>query len=131
MGFSKVDDLQPSCVSAKPNMLDHLDYNHIEAFVRDFFHQRSLGIFDLFLFLPDVLNVNHLGKEFPAANMVHASVKAGKIVCWLVRASGSGPGCFASPKEEAPYCYVLKIGLLGHFPSSKFKCESIVIDIIL
>ena len=48
-------------------------------------------------------NVTVLGGGKSAADMVYASVKAGKNVNWIVRKSGEGPGIFMNPAATGRY----------------------------
>lgn len=48
-------------------------------------------------------NITVLGGGKSAADMVYASVKAGKNVKWIVRKSGEGPGIFMNPAATGRY----------------------------
>lgn len=48
-------------------------------------------------------NITILGGGKSAADMVYASVKAGKKVNWIVRKSGEGPGIFMNPAATGRY----------------------------
>ena len=50
---------------------------------------------------PEVKHVTVLGGAKSAADMVYESVKAGKSVSWVIRASGTGPGFFSSTESNA------------------------------
>ena len=50
---------------------------------------------------PQVKHVTVLGGAKSAADMVYESVKAGKSVSWVIRASGTGPGFFSSAESNA------------------------------
>ena len=48
-------------------------------------------------------NITVLGGGKSAADMVYASVKAGKKVNWIVRKTGEGPGIFMNPAATGRY----------------------------
>lgn len=48
-------------------------------------------------------NITVLGGGKSAADMVYASVKAGKNVNWIIRKSGKGPGIFVNPAATGRY----------------------------
>lgn len=47
-------------------------------------------------------NVTILGGGKSAADMVYASVKAGKIVSWIIRRAGEGPAAFSAAGGQRP-----------------------------
>ena len=49
------------------------------------------------------LNVTVLGGGKSAADMVYASLKAGKNVSWIIRRNGEGPGIFMNPAASGRY----------------------------
>ncbi|KAL8648100.1 MAG: hypothetical protein Q9226_006142 [Calogaya cf. arnoldii] len=60
-------------------------------------------------------NVTVLGGSKSAADMILASVKAGKNVSWIIRRSGAGLGWFVSYKGKGPYKNVVEIGSTRFF----------------
>lgn len=56
-------------------------------------HQEAFGSSGV-LESPQIHHVSVLGGAKSAADMVYASVKAGKHVSWVIRASGAGPAAF-------------------------------------
>lgn len=55
-------------------------------------------------------HVTVVGGGKSAADMVYTSVKAGKSVSWIIRASGTGPGFLFSPKGKGPYQNAFELG---------------------
>ena len=51
-----------------------------------------------------------LGGGKSAADMVYASVKAGKDVSWVIRKSGEGPGIFMNPAATGRYRNAAEVG---------------------
>ena len=89
-------------------------------------HQNEFGGSGI-LQSPDRKNVVVLGGAKSAADMVYASVKAGKTVTWLVRKSGSGPAAFVSGKGKGPYKNSAEIGstrLLAKMSPSVFEPDT-------
>lgn len=64
-----------------------------EIFEGTVLHQQDLGP-SSGLSSPEVKQVAVLAGAISAADMVCTSVKAGKSVSWIIRASGTGPGFF-------------------------------------
>ena len=79
---------------------------HFEAPV---IHQESYGQSSV-LSSDKFQNVTVVGGGKSAADMVYSSVKAGKSVSWIIRASGTGPAHFVSPKGKGPYKNAFQIG---------------------
>lgn len=48
-------------------------------------------------------NITVLGGGKSAADMIYASIKAGKSVNWIVRKTGEGPGIFMNPAANGRY----------------------------
>lgn len=72
-------------------------------------HQEAFGQSPV-LSSADLQHVTVLGGGKPAADMVYSSVKAGKSVSWIIRASGTGPGFLFSPKGKGPYQNAFELG---------------------
>ena len=68
-------------------------------------HHRDFGIHSkAFLAASSAYkNITILGGGKSAADMVYASVKAGKKVNWIVRKTGEGPGIFMNPAATGRY----------------------------
>ena len=81
----------------------------VERFETPVIHQESFGQSSV-LSSVKFQNVTVIGGGKSAADMVYASVKAGKSVSWIVRASGTGPAFFVSPKGKGPYKNAFQIG---------------------
>ena len=88
-----------SGLSSTPSMPDLPGKDNFEVPV---IHQEDFGRSSV-LSSPDYQNVTVLGAGKSAADMVYASVKAGKSVSWVLRTSGTGPASFFSPKGKGPY----------------------------
>ena len=95
-----------SGLTSLPNMPDLPGKERFEGPV---LHQESFGQSTV-LSSPDIQNVTILGGAKSAADMVYASVKAGKTVSWVFRTSGTGPAFFLSPKGKGPYKNAFEIG---------------------
>ena len=95
-----------SGLTSTPNIPELPGIEHFEAPV---VHQESYGQSSV-LSSVNVQNVTVVGGGKSAADMVYASVKAGKSVSWIVRASGTGPAFFVSPKGKGPYKNAFQIG---------------------
>ncbi|MCJ1392862.1 monooxygenase [Xylographa bjoerkii] len=80
-----------------------------EKFDRPIIHQENFGQSSI-LSSPDVQRVTVLGGAKSSADMVYASVKAGKKVSWIVRDTGTGPAFFLSPKGKGPYKNAFELG---------------------
>ena len=68
-------------------------------------HHRDFGVHskDILAASSAYKNITLLGGGKSAADMVYASVKAGKNVNWIVRESGEGPGIFMNPAATGRY----------------------------
>lgn len=55
-------------------------------------------------------NVSVLGGGKSAADLVYASIKAGKKVNWIIRTTGQGPGIFMDPAGERRYRHAAEAG---------------------
>ena len=95
-----------SGLTSTPNMPELPGMDHFEAPV---IHQESYGQSSV-LSSAKFQNVTVIGGGKSAADMVYASVKAGKSVSWIIRATGTGPGFFVSPKGRGPYKNAFQIG---------------------
>lgn len=80
-----------------------------EGFNAPVIHQEDFGQSSV-LSAPHLKNVTVIGGGKSSADMTYACVKAGKTVTWIVRASGTGPGFFLSPKGAGPYKNTFEIG---------------------
>ena len=80
-----------------------------EKFDRPIIHQENFGQSSI-LSSPNVQRVTVLGGAKSSADMVYASVKAGKKVSWIIRESGTGPAFFLSPKGKGPYKNAFELG---------------------
>ena len=81
----------------------------VENFEAPIIHHESYGQSSV-LSSVEFQNVTVIGGGKSAADMVYASVKAGKSVSWVIRASGTGPAFFVSPKGKGPYKNAADIG---------------------
>lgn len=72
-------------------------------------HQESFGQSSV-LSSSKIQHVTVVGGAKSAADMVYASVKAGKSVSWIIRASGTGPGFLLPAKGRGPYKNAFEIG---------------------
>lgn len=95
-----------SGLTSKPNMPNLPGEENFDAPV---LHQEGFGQSSV-LSSADIHNITILGGGKSAADMVYASVKAGKRVSWVIRASGTGPGFLLSPKGKGPYKNAFEIG---------------------
>lgn len=59
---------------------------------------------------PDVKHVTVLGGGKSGADMIYASVKAGKEVAWIVRPSGTGPCTFVDASGKAGFNNAFELG---------------------
>jgi hypothetical protein len=68
-------------------------------------HHRDFGISskDILGTPTTYQNITVLGGGKSAADMVYASVKAGKNVNWIIRTTGEGPGIFMNPAASGRY----------------------------
>ena len=95
-----------SGLTSTPNMPEIPGIEHFEAPV---IHQENYGQSSV-LSAAEIQNVAVIGGGKSAADMVYASVKAGKSVSWIIRASGTGPAFFVSAKGKGPYKNAFQIG---------------------
>lgn len=95
-----------SGLTSTPNMPKFPGMDHFEAPV---IHQESYGQSSV-LSSAKFQNVTVIGGGKSAADMVYASVKAGKSVSWIIRAAGTGPAFFVSAKGKGPYKNAFQIG---------------------
>ena len=95
-----------SCLTSTPSMPELPGLDHFEAPV---IHQESDGQSSV-LSSVEFQNVTVVGGSKSAADMVYASVKAGKSVSWIIRASGTGPAFFVPPNGKGPYKNAFQIG---------------------
>ncbi len=80
-----------------------------EKLDRPIIHQENFGQSSI-LSSPNVQCVTVLGGAKSSADMVYASVKAGKKVSWIIRETGTGPAFFVSPKGKGPYKNAFELG---------------------
>lgn len=80
-----------------------------QSFEGPIIHQEDFGQ-SFVLSSPSLQNITVVGGGKSAADMVYASVKAGKSVSWVIRASGTCPGFLLSPKGKGPYKNASEIG---------------------
>lgn len=80
-------------------------------FDRPIIHQESFGQSSI-LSSSTVQHVTVLGGAKSSADMVYASVKAGKKVSWIIRETGTGPAFFLSPKGKGPYKNAVELASL-------------------
>ena len=73
-----------------------------EEFRGQIIHQKAFGNSSV-LTDPNIKNITILGGAKSAADMVYASVKAGKAVSWVIRRSGKGPAAFTAAEGKGPY----------------------------
>ena len=95
-----------SGVTSKPNMPALPGKDNFGALI---IHQENFGQSSV-LSSPELQNVTVIGGGKSAADMIYASVKAGKKVSWITRASGTGPGFLFSPRGRGPYKNAFEIG---------------------
>lgn len=88
-----------SGLTSTPSMPELPGSDHFEAPV---IYQQNYGQSSI-LSSAELQNVTVIGGGKSAADMVYASVKAGKSVSWIIRASGTGPAFFVSVKGKGPY----------------------------
>ena len=69
------------------------------------FHHREFGTHSKRILAASsgYTNVTVLGGGKSAADMVYASLKAGKAVNWIIRRTGEGPGIFQNPASNGRY----------------------------
>ncbi|KAL8721244.1 MAG: hypothetical protein Q9225_002021 [Loekoesia sp. 1 TL-2023] len=75
-----------------------------QDFLGPVIHQKDFGRASTEVFADSArLNVAILGGGKSAADMVYASVKAGKKVAWIIRQEGEGPAAFSAAAGKGPY----------------------------
>jgi hypothetical protein len=80
-------------------------------FLGQVLHQDGFGSSNI-LTSPEIRNITVLGGGKSSADMVYESVKAGKTVSWILKASDTtGPGFFLSPEGAGPYKNAFEIGM--------------------
>ena len=97
-----------------------------ENFERPIIHQQDFGHSSI-ISSTAIQNITVIGGAKSAADMVYASVKAGKSVSWLIRTPGTGPGFFVSPKGKGPYKNAYEMGstrFAGTFTPSVFSSSN-------
>ncbi|KAL2036379.1 hypothetical protein N7G274_010900 [Stereocaulon virgatum] len=95
-----------SGLTSNPNMPNLPRENYFDAPI---IHQETFGQSSV-LSSPNLQKITVVGAGKSSADMVYACVKAGKIVSWIIRASGTGPAFFLSPKGKGPYKNAFEIG---------------------
>ena len=81
-----------------------------ENFSGPIIHQKDFGRASSEVFAASsVQKITVLGGGKSAADMVYASVKAGKKVAWIIRQDGEGPAAFAAAAGKGPYRNGLEI----------------------
>lgn len=82
-----------------------------ESFLGQVLHQDGFGSSNV-LTSSEVRNITVLGGGKSSGDMVYESVKAGKSVSWVLKATNTtGPGFFLSPKGVGPYKNAFEIGM--------------------
>ena len=91
-----------SGLTSLPNMPK---FHHSHDWSAPTLHHRDFGVRSKTLLASSSCynNVTVLGGGKSAADMVYASVKAGKNVNWIIRKSGEGPGIFMNPAATGRY----------------------------
>ena len=87
----------PSGLTSAPNLPNFPGKDTFEGTI---LHQQDFGQSSI-LYSRHIKHITVLGGAKSAADMVYMSVKAQKSVSWVIRASGTGPGFFASVKSNA------------------------------
>jgi len=95
-----------SGLTSVPNLPKLPNKEHFEASI---IHQGDFGQSSV-LSSPDIKHVTVFGGSKSSADMVYASVKAGKSVSWIIRVPGTGPGFFLAAKGIGPYRNAYAIG---------------------
>jgi hypothetical protein len=94
-----------SGLTSRPNMPS---FPSQAKFKGSIIHQKDFGASSV---LDSVeKHVTVLGGAKSAADMVYASVKAGKSVSWVIRRSGSGPAAFVGSSGTGPYKNSAELG---------------------
>ena len=91
-----------SGLTSSPNMPN---FPRSHDWMAPILHHRDFGVHSKAILAASSFykNITVLGGGKSAADMVYASVKAGKNVKWIVRKSGEGPGIFMNPAATGRY----------------------------
>lgn len=91
-----------SGLTSSPNMPN---FPRSHDWMAPILHHRDFGVHSKAILAASSAykNVTVLGGGKSAADMVYASVKAGKNVKWIVRTTGEGPGIFMNPAATGRY----------------------------
>ncbi|MCJ1423179.1 hypothetical protein MMC29_001060 [Sticta canariensis] len=96
-----------------------------ENFQGPILHQKDFGQSSVFSSNDRYVTV--VGGAKSAADMVYASVKAGKSVSWIIRESGSGPAAFLSSEGRGRYKNSAELGftrIMSTFNPSYFTPQT-------
>ena len=105
-------------LTSTPNIPTFLNQ---ESFQGSILHQKDFG--QSKVLSSNARHVTVIGGAKSAADMVYASVKAGKSVAWVIRKSGSGPAAFLSSEGRGRYKNAAELGftrIMGTFTLSYF-----------
>ena len=80
-----------------------------ELFTGQILHQGEFGSSDV-ISSSEVQHVTVIGGGKSSADMIYDAVMAGKVVTWLIRTCGAGPGFFLSPEGRGPYKNAFALG---------------------
>ena len=91
-----------SGLTSSPNMPN---FPHSDDGMAPMLHHRDFGVKSQAILAASSVykNITVLGGGKSAADMVYASVKAGKNVKWIVRKTGEGSGIFMDPTATGRY----------------------------
>lgn len=96
-----------------------------ERFKGQVLHQKDFG--QCSVLSSSAKHVTVLGGAKSAADMVYASVKAGKSVSWVIRRSGSGPAAFLGSEGKGRYKNSAELGftrIMSTFTPSYFTPQT-------
>lgn len=96
-----------------------------ERFKGQVLHQKDFG--QSSVLSSEEKHVTVLGGAKSAADMVYASVKAGKSVSWIIRKSGSGPAAFLGSEGKGRYKNSAELGftrIMSTFTPSYFTPQT-------
>ena len=93
-------------LTSVPKMPEFKGQEHFKGLIK---HIEQFGSSSI-LSRGDCKDVAVVGGAKSAADMVYATVKAGKSVCWIVRDSGAGPAAFVSGKGKGSYKNSAELG---------------------
>lgn len=81
-----------------------------DGFLAPILHHRDFGIRSKAILAESSMcrNVTVLGGGKSAADMVYASLKAGRTVNWVIRTSGEGPAIFMNPAPTGRYMHAVE-----------------------